>query len=178
MSLLELPGEIIEIIIKKTFINNPFILEIVCKTFKNILDKYFDRGKMEDFMCKSCNEKSYSICESGSWMDCECHIKGCKTRVYKITECMHCNFCGENCDIHNPIICENAQIRVRGICGFCYDCLFNINKYECLRCGLEFMSTDKELEPFCQQCLPIFRSYPIINPERKQILPTDEPFCY
>jgi hypothetical protein len=186
MSLIGLPTEVLELILRKTFMRNYNVLrlEIVCKNFKQIMNKYYDRFKAEDFVCKGCNYKPYTNSCISKCKNCPydnfLHNKECETPKlitggYNTVEFKRCDKCGRSCDDHAPT-CKFGAIKVRGIKNFCHMCLyFGYDKNSCLNCGLEFMSIS---EKYCLTCLPKIKPNYRVRPEYKQILPTDEPFCY
>lgn len=188
-TILDLPIDVLGIILRKTFVTNwqAIKLEIVCKNFKEAMNKYQDRSKQEDFVCKGCYHKSYSIVKVNKCKNCPyddfSHDGNCKTLKlrtggYYTTEIKKCISCGQFCNKHKSS-CEYGEIKVRGICGFCCSCLsYKLGMYECNECGLEFMSPFKGKEPYCLKCLPKVKPKFKINPEWREILLTDEPFCY
>jgi len=190
MSFADFPIEVVENILRRIFVKNSeaIKLEIVCKSFKEAMDKYYDRTKLEDFVCKSCYEKSYSTVEVIKCKNCPfnkfSHDSNCKTKQlrlgggYNIVNFKKCFSCQEFCDKHK-LECENGKLKVRGICGFCIGCLsYKLNKRECVDCGLEFMTIFEGKNAYCLSCLPKAKPKIKINPEWKEVLLTDEPSCY
>lgn len=167
-----LPNEVVELIIKKCFYDNFTLqtLNIVCKTITKIFDKYADKTKKEDFICKECYHESFS-----KTMFLKYDEQTGRSSYITVKICSSCNiYCGN----HN-IRCNYGLIKIRGIKGFCIYCLsYAIEKLECKNCGLEFMSSYSGKNPYCLKCLSKFKPEMKISPEWKQILPIDEPFCY
>jgi len=116
MSFSDLPSEIVEMIIRKTFIKNITLRELrnVSKQFRNIIYKYFDISTYENYRSyRSTRSKTHRICRKCD-RSCTNHINGCPC----------------------------AKILIRGIKGICYKCLsYNIFKHKCEICKIEFMST-------------------------------------
>ena len=190
-SFTDLPVDVLELILRKTFLKDgnykPMKLELVCNKFKEVMDKYYDRCSKTDFVCKGCYSKYFCLnkvlkCENCPYIDFS-HSDNCKTKKmrrgggYKQEYVKKCNEC-DYLDNKHKKNCKYGKIKVRGIKGFCPSCLCDLTVKECTECGLEFMSLFKGKESYCLSCLPICRPKIKINPEWKEILSTDEPFCY
>lgn len=65
--------------------------------------------------------------------------------------------------------CRNARIKIRGLNGFCDNCLW-LEKRTCEICKINFMGRQTKL---CFKCDPQHN-----DSNWKQVLPADEPFCY
>lgn len=158
-----LSPEIVEIIVRKSFVSNLCVHELftVSKTFATIMDKYTSKCKMENFTCKGCYYKAYEP-------DYDDHNK------FPSIRCNRCHYIWD--DDHS--FCDFGNVKVRGLSGFCRRCLLKMRKRECISCKFEFVAIRRGKNAYCLKCLPLFRPYIEIEPERKEVLPTDEPFCY
>jgi hypothetical protein len=189
MSILDLPTEVLSVILRKTFVGNMTCmrLENVCKNFKEVMNTFYDRCKKEDFVCKSCVDKSYTFilkfrCNECPYEKCQ-HSNDCMGPKLILTESTHkiCNSCNWLCTKHKPK-CMYGIMCIRGILGFCNKCLYNLSKKECVQRGLEIMTTYKGNNTYCIPCLRIFKpktkELSKVSSDYKDIFPTDEPFCY
>jgi hypothetical protein len=184
MSFSSFPVDVVGLILRPTFVGNDKFqsmkLELVCKSFKEAMDKYYDKCTIVGFVCKGCNRENFTWkkvlkCENCPYTEFS-HDNNCKTKRmrkggYKTEFVKKCKECGGLEDKHEKN-CKNGVKKIRGIQGFCPYCLCNLKVKECRKCSFEFMSTLSSNFLHCISCMPTQ------NLKCRNILPTDEPFCY
>lgn len=202
MSFQNLPEDIQRIIVRKCLLqkNSPR-LSVVCKLFHETIKEYYTIASLNEFVCRSCEKTHIECLKAQVCSSCRCisdyysrkpkHYPKCKSLIARdcqiaanqCTKCKGFGYAGSCTLGGKPVInhnknCDFHEKRVRGICGICIKCLPRLNCRECGNCGLEFMTPYKGTTAYCHTCLPEFNNNFTINPEWKEILPTEEPFCF